>query len=103
MRVVTNRFAGLPATTADEPVRIIGSGFAPGSNLQMLIDEQPPSFRIQVNERGTFTTQFPAPSEVGMHSVQILDAGSGEVLDGSMFLVTHADVVVGPRRQPKKR
>ena len=47
--------------------------------------------KVMPEKNSEFEAAFPAPPDFGVHRIEIRDARSGRIIDGTMFAVGHSD------------
>ena len=103
VRVTTNRFAGVSVAAPNAPLEVSGGNIPRSMRLEILIDEEPSGYKIEVSDSGAFRTQISAPQEFGMHSVELRDSATGKLLDSSIFIVNSSDDSPARKPTPKRR
>lgn len=74
----------------DEAIVLQGSGFAPGTDLEIVLDDEVVG-KARVGKDGAFRVELKGPREIGFHTLVLRDAATKKVIDGVNFIVRHVD------------
>ena len=80
----------LEAVMPGDAVTVKGVGLHAGTSVEVLLDGRAVAACI-ADSNGEIVLQISAPNEFGLHTLVLRDAHTGDVIDGSNFLVRHND------------
>jgi len=83
--------AGFPnAYGPGEEIIIKGRNMGAYDMLEILVDDNVVD-KLRLDKRSEFKAELSAPAAFGVHKIELRDARSGRIIDGTMFAVGHSD------------